>query len=188
MIDQITGMVVRVAPHEAYLEWGGVTLKVHISLHTAQQLKAHERARLFTVLLLPREDGSPTLYGFAMEEERQYFHLLTRVPRVGPQLALAVLSHYTPLQLQEHLTSQNVEALTQVKGIGQKLAQQIILELQGKLTKPAPVSPAYEEAKQALQALGFSAKEASDKLQTLYPTHATASAEELVGLALKQNP
>lgn len=187
-MDQITGLIVHLAPHEASLEWGGWVFKVRISLHTAQQLKAHEKARLFTVLLLPREEGTPTLYGFATEEERQYFHLLLRTPRVGPQLALAILSHYTPAQLQDHLERQNVEALTQIKGIGKKLAQHIILELQGKLPKPIMTSSTYEEAKQALQALGFSAKEALERLQKLYPAHPTATAEELVSLALKQNP
>ena len=81
MIDQVQGVAIRVAPHVAYLRVGGWVLEVKISLQTAQALVPGKEVALYTVLMLPREEGIPTLYGFATEAERQQFLLLLRVPR-----------------------------------------------------------------------------------------------------------
>jgi len=188
MIEQIQGIAVQVAPHLAYIQIGAWTLEVRISLQTARAISSGAEVRLYTVLLLPREEGVPTLYGFATVEERQQFLALLRVPRVGPQVALAILSQYSPAALSEHIRRKDIKALCRVKGVGAKLAQQIILELEGKLPTESAISPNYAEARTALLSLGFSAKEADERLQRVYPLHPGSSAEELVRLALVQNP
>jgi len=188
MIDQVQGIVVQAAPHLAYIQVGAWTLEVRISLQTARELRPGVEVRLYTVLLLPREEGIPALYGFSRVEERQQFLALLRVPRVGPQLALAILSQYSPAVLAEHIRQKDAKALARVKGVGTKLAQQIILELGGKLPTETAMAPTYAEARTALISLGFSAKEAEERLQTVYRLHAEAPAEELVRLALMQNP
>jgi Holliday junction DNA helicase RuvA len=187
MIDQIRGVPIRVAPHMAYLQVGAWVLEVKTSLQTARELTVGVETTLYTVLMLPREEGVPSLYGFATAEERQQFLSLLRVPRVGPQVALALLSQYTPAILAEHIRRKDAQALSRVKGIGTKLAQQIILELSGKLSTESPMAPAYQEARAALLSLGFSAKEAEERLQAVYRLHPEAPAEELVRLALAQN-
>lgn len=187
MIDQIQGVAVQVAPHLAYVQVGPLTLEVRISLQTAQALNAGSEVHLYTVLLLPREEGIPALYGFATIEERQQFLALLRVPRVGPQVALAILSQYPPAVLSEYIRQKDAKALSRVKGVGPKLAQQIILELEGKLPAESGMSPSYVEARAALVSLGFPAKEADERLQRVYRLHPHAPAEELVRLALVQN-
>jgi Holliday junction DNA helicase RuvA len=172
----------------AYLQVGAWVLEVKTSLQTARELTVGVETTLYTVLMLPREEGVPSLYGFATAEERQQFLSLLRVPRVGPQVALALLSQYTPAILADHIRRKDVQALSRVKGIGTKLAQQIILELSGKLSNESPMAPAYQEARAALLSLGFSAKEAEERLQAVYRLHPEAPAEELVRLALAQNP
>jgi Holliday junction DNA helicase RuvA len=185
MIDQVRGRVLRVAPHEALVQIDSWTLTARISLQTAQALSAGQETVLYTVLLLPREEGSLLLYGFATEEERGYFLWLLRVPRVGPQLALAILSQYAPATLSQHLQRKDAAALARVKGVGKKLAQQIILELEGKLPSDSTPSPAYEEAHIALISLGFSSREADERLRTALQKHPQATPEELVRLALQ---
>lgn len=188
VIDQVQGLVVRVAPHVAYLRVGSWVLEVKISLQTAQALIPAKEATLYTVLMLPREEGVPALYGFATEAERQQFLLLLRVPRVGPQVALAILSQYPPAILTQYIRQKDDKALSRIKGVGPKLAQQIILELSGKLPAGEAVAPAYQEARSALLSLGFSAKEADERLGKVYRLHPDAPSEELVRLALAQNP
>jgi len=188
MIDQIQGLAIQVAPHLAHVRVGAWTLEVKISLQTAQAISPGTEVRLYTVLLLPREEGMPALYGFATVEERQQFLALLRVPRVGPQIALAILSQYSPAILSEHIRQKDIKALSRVKGVGAKLAQQIILELEGKLPAESAMAPSYGEARAALLSLGFSAKEADERLQRVYRLHPHAPAEELVRLALVQNP
>ena len=184
MIDQVQGVAIRVAPHVAYLRVGGWVLEVKISLQTAQALVPGKEVALYTVLMLPREEGIPTLYGFATEAERQQFLLLLRVPRVGPQVALAILSQYPPAILMQYIRQKDDKALSRIKGVGPKLAQQIILELSGKLPAGEAVAPAYQEARSALLSLGFSAKEADERLGKVYRLHPDAPSEELVRLAL----
>ncbi len=188
MIDQIQGIAVQVAPHLAYIRVGAWTLEVKISLQTAQAISSGAEVRLYTVFLLPREEGIPALYGFATVEERQQFLALLRVPRVGPQVALAILSQYSPAVLSEYIRQKDVKALSRVRGVGTKLAQQIILELEGKLPTASGMNPSYTEARAALISLGFSGKEADERLQGVYRLHPNAPAEELVRLALVQNP
>ncbi len=190
MIDRIQGLPLQVSPHVAYLQIGAWVLEVRISLQTAQELSAYSgrEVTLNTVLMLPREEGVPVLYGFMRGEERQWFLALLRVPRVGPQVALAILSQYSPATLSEYIRKKDARALARVKGVGTKLAQQIILELEGKLPAESPIAPSYAEARMALLSLGFSPKEADERLGGAYRLHPEAPAEELVRLALAQNP
>jgi len=188
MIDRVQGVVIRVAPHVTYLRVGAWVLEVKISLQTAQMLVSGQEATLYTVLMLPREEGMPVLYGFGTEAERQQFLLLLRVPRVGPQVALAILSQYPPDVLTQYIRQKDDKALSRIKGVGPKLAQQIILELSGKLPAGEVIAPTYQEARSALLSLGFSAKEADERLGKVYPLYPDAPSEELVRLALAQNP
>jgi len=103
--------------------------------------------------------GAQQLFGFATEEERDIFISLKSVTKVGPKLALAVLSRIPPSTFGEILNSEDVTVLTSVPGVGKKTASQIILDLKNKLPQlmgSKPKSAVPEEALLALESLGYS--------------------------------
>ncbi len=187
MLDSLRGRVVRVAPHQVLVEVGNLGWLVRVPLSVSRELAPGTDITLLTVLILPREEGEPLLYGFLTEEERRLFLLLRGVSGVGAQKALALLSHFSPAQLTQLIRTGNAQALTAVKGIGKKLAHQILLDLGQAFAKlpPSSLPPAYNDAYQALLALGFASAEAQARLEAALRQAPEASAETLVQLALR---
>jgi Holliday junction DNA helicase RuvA len=87
-----------------------------------------------------RED-SLTLFGFASDDERNVFELLQTASGVGPRLALAMVAVHSPDALRRAVAAEDVKALTMVPGIGNKVAQRIILELKDRLGAPSDPGP-----------------------------------------------
>ncbi|MCS7153240.1 MAG: helix-hairpin-helix domain-containing protein [Bacteroidia bacterium] len=189
MLYAVKGRIARVMPHQVLVESGAFILAVRVPLSASRMLSDQSEVLLYTVLQLPREEGEPVLYGFLDEAERKMFVQLLRVRSLGPQKALALLSHFPAEVLLQLIHTGNAAALTQVKGIGKKLAQQIILDMQSILrgTAMQMPSPAYEEAYEALITLGLTPQEAHSRLQAALKSEESASAERLVQLALKSS-
>jgi holliday junction DNA helicase RuvA len=137
MIAHLDGKVTSVAPEGAVIDVGGVGLLVQCSPGTLAGLRAGERARVCTSLVV-REDAL-TLYGFGCEDERNTFELLQTASGIGPRLALAMLATLGPDGLRKAVASEDVTALIAVPGIGRKGAQRIVLELAGRLGSPGEV-------------------------------------------------
>ncbi len=134
MIAHVEGTVSVVAPEGAVIDVGGVGLLVQCSPGTLAGLRAGERAKVSTSLVV-REDAL-TLYGFSNDDERNTFELLQTASGIGPRLALAMLGTFTPDGLRGAVAAADVTALTRVPGIGRKGAQRIVLELAGRLGSP----------------------------------------------------
>ena len=132
------------------------------------------------------------LYGFASEAERELFEQLLTVKGVGPRMALAILSRINPDTLRSAIASGQVDVLTQVPGIGRRTAQQMIVDLKGKLDlasvglAPAPTGLGFADTEviEALTGLGYSVAEAQAALRGL-PTDQPLTTEEKVFLALQ---
>jgi Holliday junction DNA helicase RuvA len=139
VISHLAGTVAAVLPEGAVIEVGGVGLLVQCTPGTLATLRAGERARVATSLVV-REDAL-TLFGFATDDERDVFVLLQTASGIGPRLALAMLAVFTPDALRRAVLSEDVTALTRVPGIGRKGAQRIVLELAGRLGAPGMGSP-----------------------------------------------
>ncbi len=129
VISHLDGIVCAIAPEGAVIEVGGVGLLVQATPGTLAGLRAGERARVATSLVV-REDAL-TLYGFASDDERDVFELVQTASGVGPRLALAMLASFSPDGLRQAIAAEDVAALTRVPGIGRKGAQRIVLELAG---------------------------------------------------------
>lgn len=192
MYEYIRGKVVEKAPTYAVIDASGVGYYLHISLETFSAIEHADEAKLW-VHYIVREDAQ-LLYGFSSREERELFRLLIGVSGVGGNTARMILSTYSPHELQGIISSGNAVLLKNVKGLGIKTAQKIIVELSGKVIDlgvdtsiPATVEEQeLEEALQALQMLGF-AKAASEKvLRTILREEPTATVEELIRMALKR--
>lgn len=190
MYEYIRGTVAEATPAYAVVDAGGVGYYVQISLQSFAAIEHAAEAQLW-VHYVVREDAQ-LLYGFATKEERELFRLLIGVSGVGGNTARTILSTYSPSELRGIIATANASLLKNVKGLGLKTAQKILVELSGKLdaldagTAQAPAAAAAEEALQALVMLGFAKASAEKVLRGLAKEHAAASAEELIRMALKQ--
>lgn len=192
MYEYISGSVAEVAPAYAVIDAGGVGYYLHISLETFSAIEHVENARLY-VHYVVREDAQ-ILYGFATRVERELFRHLISVSGVGGNTARMILSTYSPRELQGIITSGNAVLLKNVKGLGLKTAQKIIVELNGKLAglvegEAAAISSAsgesIDEALAALIMLGFAKAAAEKALRGIVRENPAASVEDLVRMALK---
>jgi len=134
MIAHLRGTVAGVAPDGAVIEVGGVGMRVQCTPGTLATLKLGESAQVATSLVV-RED-SLTLYGFVSDDERNVFELLQTASGVGPRLALAMLAVHAPDALRRAVSTEDLNALTLVPGIGKKGAQRIVLEMKDRLGPP----------------------------------------------------
>jgi Holliday junction DNA helicase RuvA len=126
--------VAGVAPDGAVIEVGGVGMRVQCTPGTLATLKPGELAQVATSLVV-RED-SLTLYGFTSDDERNVFELLQTASGVGPRLALAMLAVHAPDALRRAVSTEDLDALIMVPGIGRKGAQRIVLEMKDRLGPP----------------------------------------------------
>ena len=192
MYEYISGPVAEVAPAYAVIDAGGVGYYLHISLETFSAIEHTETARLY-VHYVVREDAQ-LLYGFATKTERELFRHLISVSGVGGNTARMILSTYSPRELQGIITSGNAVLLKNVKGLGLKTAQKIIVELNGKVTPAAqrpgagPVagSAVYEETMAALVMLGFQRSAADKAVCAVLREDPAATVEQAVRAALKR--
>jgi Holliday junction DNA helicase RuvA len=195
MYEYISGKLAEVTPTYAIVEAAGVGYFIHISLKTYSEIEHCAEARLY-VHFIVREDQQ-TLFGFSTKIERELFRRLISVSGVGGNTARMILSTYTVRELQNIIATENAVLLKNVKGLGLKTAQKIIVELSGKMLElgadvmehsvaVAPTnSAAYDEALAALQMLGFQ-KAASEKvLKGLFKDNPAIVVEEAVRAALK---
>ncbi|MBR3677912.1 MAG: Holliday junction branch migration protein RuvA [Alistipes sp.] len=196
MFEYIKGELVEVAPTYAVVEASGVGYFLNISLTTYSEIEKQSATKLFAHHIV-REDVE-MLYGFATREERDLFRLLISVSGVGGNTARMILSTYSTAELRNIIATGNAVLLKNVKGLGLKTAQKIIVDLSGKMIDlpkydaaaaaltVAQTPEAYDEALSALVMLGF-AKAASEKvLRKLFADNASLSVEEAVRGALKQ--
>ncbi|MBI2515558.1 MAG: Holliday junction branch migration protein RuvA [Opitutae bacterium] len=198
MITRITGVLVAATPLAAIIETGGLAYEVHVPVTTAERLpQPGQQARLHTFVVY-REDAQ-TLYGFATEEERDFFRMLIeKVTGVGPKMALSVLSKLSLPVLKGAIVAGDVGLLAKCPGIGKKTAERLVMELRDKMggvtapTAGADVSPAaapadnkINDAVLALIALGYKAADADKAVrQALVALGAKATTEALIKKAL----
>lgn len=165
MIDYIKGEIAELTPTVCVIESCGIGYALNISLYSYQELQGKKEAKLYVYESI-REDAF-TLYGFMEKEERELFLLLISVSGVGAGTARVVLSGYSVEEIVNAIASENVKLIKGVKGIGQKTAERIIVDLKDKVGKvgaegsteaakaTAAMNADAEEAIAALVALGF---------------------------------
>jgi holliday junction DNA helicase RuvA len=177
MIHRLRGTLVEKDPEGVVLDVGGVGYRAAASLATLRALPSLGEECVIPTRMVVREDAM-LLFGFAAKEERSAFDALTAVSRVGPKLALAVLSSMSPPQIAEAVARGDVLKFASVPGLGRKSAERLVLELKGKdiaVLAPEPVISSgggggpYMEAREALAGLGYSLEEAEKALNNLPP-------------------
>ena len=171
MIATITGEIAQVLDGQIVIEVGGIGLLLSLTEDSCLNCRPGMKKAYHTYLVV-REDHL-SLYGFETVEERDLFVHLISVAGVGPKTALASLSTLTPEAVRRAITGDQPEIFTRVPGIGNKTAQKIILDLQGKIQPLEPLEAASRmddvdtEVMEALTALGYSIVEAQTALQSI---------------------
>lgn len=197
MFYSLRGKLIHTEPGIAVIDCNGVGYKCYITMNTASKLpKLFEDATLYTYLNV-REDAMD-LYGFSSNSELNCFKMLISVSGVGAKMGLSILSELMPEQVAVAIASNDAKTLTKASGVGNKLAQRIILELKDKIKKDyekandnnsSYVNLAYESscsniagAISALTVLGYSS---SDVMPVLSKLDCSLPVEELIRLSLK---
>ena len=140
-----------------HINVSGIIYEVFISLQTYSALPK-QKIKLFTTQII-REDAS-LLFGFLEMSEKKMFARLLKINGVGPKVAVAICSTYTPSQFATVINNKDIKAVQKVPGIGPKSAGRILVELAGfdeeLLASPdSPKTQSFNEASEALESLGF---------------------------------
>lgn len=168
MYDFLSGRLVVRKPSYAVVDVGGVGYRVEIPLSTYEKLPKDGSVRLFTYLRV--SDDDLRLYGFATESEREIFlKLVEGVQQLGPAKAVGILSSVTAEDLRRAIEEGDVAFLKNIKGVGEKIANRLVVELRGKLPeaagKDAEGSSLTKDAVAALVHLGYDRRQAEEAVR-----------------------
>lgn len=195
MINYVNGQIAELNPAQAVIECNGVGYGLFISLNTYSQIQGKTIVKLFTESVYVRDDN-PKHFGFADTEERELFRKLISVSGVGGNSAMLMLSSLTAPEIAGAINTANVAMLKSVKGIGEKTAQRIVVDLKGKMGKHEGgisqiLTTSYnknrDEALMALVTLGFQKLAAEKAIEKAIKQQGvnTDNVEQLIKSALK---
>ena len=190
MIYSLNGILSNLEDDFFVVKCAGIGFKCKSDLKTLSQLKNSlgEEINVFTILNI--RENAWDLFGFNDKIHVECFKMLTSVTGVGPKIALAIFSEFSPDEIFSMILMNNVNNFTMASGVGEKMAKRIVLELKEKIKK-LPFSEQISEQKgdnnkskaiSALEVLGYSAKEVAPVLEKL---DGSAPTEELIKQALK---
>jgi len=192
MFEYIKGDINELTPTNVVIENHGMGYIINISLNTYSQLSGHKSTQLYLHQVI--RDDAHLFFGFKDLKEREIFRLLISVSGVGANTARMMLSSLTADEIKKAIFSNNSKTLQDVKGIGAKTAQRIIIELKDKIGKEDEMGEIVlpqdntirEEALSALIMLGFAKNSIAKVLDKIIKVNSPANVEELIKLALKQ--
>ncbi|MCX2454444.1 Holliday junction branch migration protein RuvA [Lacticaseibacillus nasuensis] len=190
MYEYLNGTIASVTPSCIVVDVGGVGYRVLTA--NPYHFTVGETTRVYVQQII--RDTEQSLYGFATEEDKATFNQLLTVTGIGPKSALAILANADPAGLASAVAADDVTFLTKFPGVGKKTAQQIILDLKGKLAVGAAevvpaaapsMAPALADALAALTALGYAERDVAKVGKALAKAPATTTEAYLSqGLAL----
>lgn len=176
MYEYIRGIVTFVSPYYIVVEQGGIGYQIAVANPFSYASREQQEATVYLYQAV-REDAI-TLYGFNNLEEKNLFIKLIGVSGIGPKSGLAIMAGDDHDGLVKAVESEDFKYLTKFPGVGKKTAQQMILDLKGKLGDlvltdlaqgtsqlsletdlPVQDDKVLAEALAALEALGYSARE-----------------------------
>lgn len=191
MIEYIKGNIEELTPAYAVIDNGGTGYMLNISLSTFSGLENEKGMVKLLVHEVIREDAW-VLYGFLTAREREMFRLLIGVSGVGANTARMILSSVPAPELEAVIVSGDHGKLKNVKGIGTKTAQRIIVDLKDKIKasddtlslQPVTDNSVQEEALAAMVMLGFPRPQALKVLKKIFETNPTIKVEAAIKQAL----
>ncbi len=196
MVTSIRGKLLEKSPVHAVVDVNGMGYLIQIPLSTFSQLPDGGEVTLFTHMHVNGNDFSLVMYGFSNPEDREVFKKLISVSGVGPNTARVVLSSLTADELRTIIVQKDVASLKRIKGIGEKTAERMIVDLHDKMGKLENMSTteksgiAYNiqkhDALLALSSLGLDKTKAEKTLDKVMKEWPNAGLEEWIKWVLKQ--
>ncbi len=195
MYEYLKGKFPLVTPSFIVVDCNGVGYKAEISLSSYSQIKNSTEGKIF-VHYVVREDAQ-ILYGFVEEKERDLFRYLIGVSGIGPNTARMMLSSLNVDEIVKAIVSEDTQTINSIKGIGNKTAQRIIVDLKDKLQKwnysseiadieSVENNKNREQALLALQTLGFNKVIVEKTLDKILKEDTQITVENLIKQALKR--
>ena len=191
MIGYLSGKIKFLSENDCILDVNGVGYKISVDAATRQDLKIGEPAEFF-IHTAVREDAI-NLFGFKNQATFELFENLLTVNGVGAKSALGIVSKISAADFSSAVARQDLNSLTKLPGVGKKSAQRILLELKDKIKisaensgefQPAEIpSSSFDEATDALSALGYTSAEISAVFKKV-PKNSTT--EQIIKIALKE--
>src|ERR1700753_1029791 len=160
MIAHLRGRLLTKHPQQAIIEAGGVGYDVVISVTTFSALPPEGTEVALFIHTHVRED-TLALYGFLNPGEKRVFERLITVSGVGPKLAVTIQSGLSTERLVGAIRGQDHATLSQIPGIGKRLAERLVVDLKDKLedmaAAPYPIEagPSSDDVLSALVNLGY---------------------------------
>lgn len=192
MIERVSGTVLGFSGRTVVVDVSGVAFGVQCA--RPERYAVGSSAAIQTMFIWNQEKG-PLLYGFADDLEKQLFNMLISCPKIGPSVALQILSQMTPSECISAIARSDAKALSSLHGIGAKKAAQIITDLQEQCaglkmtTAAAHGAPATHnvriEVSQALESLGYTRQEVAQAFQRLEQTEENVAFDQLLRSCLR---
>ncbi len=189
MISHIYGDIAQCGESFVVIDVGGIGYQVNVTKPEALELtNKKEKVKLYTHLNV-REDAL-TLYGFTSQGKLAMFRLLISVTRIGPQIAMNILSQIKIEELASAIFREDEKVLTSISGVGTKNAKRLILELRDKMKKKMEgfvftgTSNINYDAVSALVSLGFGQREAQEAVNAVSVGIKDHTVETLIKSAL----
>ncbi len=194
MISYIIGDIKVISEDGFVIENNNIGYFINSTLTSLANIQINNEYKIYTSMQVREDDIS--IYGFVSKEELEMFLLLISVSSVGPKIALGMLSSIDADDIKIAIVNNDIDTLTQAKGIGKKTASRIILELVDKVKKMAmPQKLKSEEsiaidndnfgvAREALKNLGYVENDISSVLNELKGLD--LGLEELIKESLKR--
>jgi Holliday junction DNA helicase RuvA len=195
MIHYVRGKLVEKSPVHAVVDCNGMAYYLHISLGTFGKLGDAESVTMYTHFSINSNDFSTHLYGFADESERDVFRKLISVSGVGPNTARMVLSGLSTEEVKQMIMMRDVAGFKRIKGIGEKTAERIIIDLHDKVAKTGeiitekvgiPHNIQKHEALAALTLLGLDKTKTEKLIDKIVVMQPGIALEDLIKQVLKQ--
>jgi holliday junction DNA helicase RuvA len=197
MISFLDGTIESKGINSIVVNVSGIGYLVYVS-SVEKYVISQNKQKIFTYLYI-REDRA-VLYGFLKSDERDFFKMLLDTPGIGPKVALNILAYMEPRKFQQAILEEDLNIISSISGIGNKLAKKIILELKEKIKEfkltdtiiegiPEKQSFAYDGI-EALKTLGYPEKEAKNRIAWALKKlnkNETVELEELIRNALNKD-
>ncbi|MBU5426418.1 Holliday junction branch migration protein RuvA [Tissierella pigra] len=192
LFEFIIGDIVAINEDYIVLQNNGIGYKIFTSINSMVKLELGMKNSMIYTELSVRDDGV-FLYGFISQEEMDMFKLLLMVSKIGPKIALGILSHLTTNQIKAAIMKKDLDTLCKAPGIGKKTAERLILELKDRIDKDFDIEEedsnklnlnGYNEAINGLMSLGYTRMEIEKITRTMDISN--MDIEDIIREALKR--
>ncbi len=191
MLEGIEGTVVDLKDSSLVISVGGFRFRVYCTPSSIEHSAPGSVVFMHTYLHFS-QDRAPELYGFSNEDEFSLFSSLLKVSKIGPKMALKILSSAPVPRLRSLIADRSVAELSRIPGMGRKTAERLVAEISdlveaGTETLSSQNLDESEEAVRALVSLGFEASSARQMVRAIVKERKDLSTQELIREALKSS-